>query len=292
MAICTYCGKSAGLFRTHHAECRAQFERAATTIPAFFEKLLQSALPPERFSDLLSEVAATFHIQPNELRSLSIAGVHAMLESVIARHLPTPDEQSRIVETITALGLSLQDLPDIETRLVKIDILRDLQDGKTPDHVTVSGPLPFNLSQNETIIWIFNNSINYRQPKGQTPAAGRAASPVQANMPHYFSPANLGQQPASVKDLEVVGERDLVVTSQSLYVVLDERHGRIPLSTVTTFDTYSDGFRITRKSVPDRPLTFIVDDPWFAANLFIGLLRRAHKFEQPPRQPARPKAAI
>src|SRR6185437_16407330 len=156
MSNCTHCGKPAGLFRNHHADCRAQFERATATIPAFFEKLLQSLLPADRFEQLLKEVAATFHIPPDRLRSLSIDGINAMVDSAVSQGLPTFKDEDRILEIATTLGLSAEDIPGLTDRLVKIGILRDLDEGLAPDRVTVVGPMPFELEAGESIIWIFN----------------------------------------------------------------------------------------------------------------------------------------
>src|SRR5690242_21848031 len=111
MSNCTHCGKPAGLFRSYHADCRAQFERATATIPAFFEKLLQSLLPAERFEQLLKEVAGTFHIPPDQLRSLSVEGIKAMLDSALSHRLPTITDENRVLEIATTLGLSAEQIP-------------------------------------------------------------------------------------------------------------------------------------------------------------------------------------
>jgi hypothetical protein len=273
MPNCTYCGKPAGLLRTSHAECRAQFDRATATIPAFFEKLLQSLLPADRFDRLLKEVAATFHISSEQLRSLSITGINAMLDAALAQHLPTIEDEHRILEVSGALGISSAEVPGLEDKLVKISMLRDLDDEKIPDHVTVVGPMPFELEPDETIVWIFNGVKNYRTPKSKEPAPPRAPSPLRPDMPDYFPPASLGNQSARTSDLVEVGVGDLMITNRHIFIVSDERHRKIPLSKVGGFDTFSDGFHISRSATDERPLTFIVDDPWFAANLIVRLLR-------------------
>src|ERR1051325_4781003 len=167
MSNCTHCGKPAGLFRSYHPDCRAQFERAVTTIPAFFEKLLHSLLPAERFEQLLSEVAATFHIGPERLRSLSTMGINAMLDAAVSQRIPTVAEEDRILDIAATLGVSVNDIPGLADKFVKISILRDLDEGRVPDHVTVVGPMPLELQSDEAIVWIFNGAKTYRQPKSK-----------------------------------------------------------------------------------------------------------------------------
>jgi len=276
MPNCTHCGKPAGLFRSYHAECRAQFERATTTIPAFFERLLQSRLPSDRFEQLLKEVAATFHIGPDQLRSLSIAGINAMMDSAIAQHLPTAAEEDRILDIAATLGLSVSDIPGLVDKFMKISILRELDEGKIPDCVTVVGPMPFEFGPDETIVWIFNGVKSVRPRKQNEPAPARPSPPARDEMPHYFSLASLGDQSARLNNPIDVSSGDLILTNRHIFIVSDERHRQISLSKVVGVNPYSDGFQIVRLAPGDRPdksLTFVMDDPWFGINLVVRLVR-------------------
>lgn len=283
MPTCVHCGKSAGLFRSYHAECRAQFERATTTIPLFYEKLLHSYLAPDKFDRLLKEVAANFHIGADELRTLSISGVNAMVKAALAQHLMTPAEEERILEVLSTVGLSTSDVADLEDKLVKITVLRDLDDGKIPDLVTVVGPMPVELKPKERIIWIFNQVKRYRRATtGDSEAP--APAPMRHDMPSYFSPDSLGSVSARKEGFKRSADVDLVITNQHVCVISDKRQSLIPLSKIASFDTYSDGFQITRARAEHNPLTFIVDDPWFAANLIMRLLRKSSNSAVAPRE--------
>jgi len=260
------------MFRSYHADCRAQFERAIKTIPAFFEKLLHSLLPAERFEQLLNEVAATFHIGPDRLRTLSMTGIRAMLDSALSQHIPTVADEDRILDIASTLGLSVSDIPGLTDQFVKISVLRDLDDGRIPDQVTVVGPMPFELDRGETIIWIFNGVKSYRQPKQKEPTIANATLPTRRDLPDYLSPASLGSGRAQVREWLEMGAGDLMITDRHIFVVSEDRHRQIPLTKVATLNTSVDGFQI-RRFADDRAMTFIVDDPWFAANLIIRLMR-------------------
>jgi hypothetical protein len=271
MPNCSYCGKPAGLLRRYHAECRAQFDRAIGTIPLFFEKLLESDLPADRFKQLLREVAERFHIEPKKLRSITIDGINAMVQAALRQRLVTPDEEDRILEIAEAVGLTLSDMPDLEEKLVKVRVLRDLGDGRTPDRIEVVGPMPIDLEPGETIIWIVNGAHSYRQPR--EPAPPRAPSRPQHDMPDYFSQASLGQQPAPTDGLISRGDSDLMITDRNLFVVLSERHLKIPLTKVEAFHAYSNGFQIVLARKESRDFIVTVADSWFAANLIVKLIR-------------------
>lgn len=271
MPNCSYCGKPAGLLSRHHAECRAQFDRAIGTIPLFFEKLLESDLPPERFRQLLTEVADRFHIEPQQLRTISVDGVRAMLRAAMRERLLTLDEEDRILAIAEAVGLSLPDMPDIEEKLVQARVLRDLAEGRTPDRIEVVGPMPIDLEPGETIIWIVNGVQSYRQPRESAPA--RPTPRTRQDMPDYFGPAAIGQQPAPIDGLVSRGDSDLMVTDRNLFVVLSERHLKIPLARVAAFHAYSNGFQIILNGKEGRDLTVTTPDPWFASNLIVSLIR-------------------
>jgi hypothetical protein len=273
MPNCMYCGKPAGLFRRYHVECRAQYDRATTTIPLFFEKLLDSVLPADRFQQLLKEVAATFHIGPDRLRTLSIEGINAMLDAALAQHLPTVDDEDRILEIAGALGFAAEDIPGLDDRLVKAGVLRDLEDGDIPDRVTVVGPMPVDLEPDETVVWIFNNIKTYRAPKAKDGPAAPASPAVQRDMPAYFSPSSLGPRPVQTEGMVERGAGDLLVTNRNLFIVANNYQRQIHLSRIAALNTYSDGFQIVRATRNDAPMTILVDDPWFAANLIVRLLR-------------------
>jgi hypothetical protein len=275
MPNCIYCGKPAGLFRRYHAECRAQFDRATTTIPVFFEKLLESTLPAERFEQLLKEVAGTFHIGTEQLRALSIQGVNAMVQASLSQHLMTVEEEDRILEIAEALGFSIEDIPGLEDKLIKISTLRDLEDERTPNRVKVVGDMPFKLDRGEKVVWIFNNIKNYRHPKSKEPAAAtEVPAPLQREMSSYLSPTSLGERPLDTKGLVERTVGDLMITNRNVIgIVSNEHYRKFPLAEIGAFHTYANGFQIVRKPAEAGTLSVVVDDPWFAANLIVSLLR-------------------
>ncbi len=162
MAKCIHCGRRAGLFRRSHAECRAKYDLAMTMIPAFFEKALNSSLAADRFDELLRNAAAASYITPAQLRSLAISGISAMTEATLADHLVTDAEEERIIEIADAVGLTLDDIPTADDKLIKANVLRELDAGRIPDRVTVVGALPIELEPDESVVCMFKHTKTYR----------------------------------------------------------------------------------------------------------------------------------
>jgi hypothetical protein len=59
MGRCTYCGKSAGLFRSEHSECRAQHDQGYKQITQIFDGLLNNAATVEQLRDRAADAART-----------------------------------------------------------------------------------------------------------------------------------------------------------------------------------------------------------------------------------------
>ena len=71
---------------------------------------------------------------------------------------------------------------------------------------------------------------------------------------------------------EAVG--DLVVTNRNLYMLTSETESkRIPLARVTSMRAYSEGVFIACEPSEERTRAFALNDSWFAANLFVRLVR-------------------
>lgn len=274
MAKCIHCGKPAGLFRRSHAECRAKHDLALTMIPAFFEKVLNSSLAADRFDELLRNAAAASYITSAQLRSLAISGISTMTEFTLADHLLTEAEQERIIEIADAIGLTLDDIPIADDKLIKANVLRELDAGRIPDRVTVVGALPIELEPDEAVVWIFNQTKTYRSSRSKKDEMAELppTSPI-AHLPLYYPASTLGEDGGNAAGLVEESVGDLVVTTHQLFMIWRERQRSFPYSKIAAFHARRDGFLITRGAAQDRVVLFVVDDPWFAANLVARLLR-------------------
>jgi hypothetical protein len=119
MSVCTFCGKSAGLLRTSHQECRDRHDLVAGKIPEFFVRALDSSLLPTRFHELCVEAARSGYIQEDELRRLAIKGIEALVTTTYASRSMTKAEADRIAEIRDQFGLSDRDLGRAAGKLIE-----------------------------------------------------------------------------------------------------------------------------------------------------------------------------
>lgn len=270
MATCSYCGQSAGLLRKWHQECHDRHERALQTIPGFFPKILDSAVLPERFADLLRSAADACFVTSDELKTLCQAGISSVVDSILRERPLTVSEAQRIMEFTDALELIMPDGLGLDEKLTKAAIIAELRDDRTPNHVSVVGPMPIEFGRNESVIWIFNQATAYRAPVIE---AEHSSLPVfaSADIP-YMTPQAVAEiaPPAGRLGREMKG--DLVLTNRAIHFLRSENASlRIPIARVVSLQVNREGVHVAC-AVAKQSRLFLVDDPWFAGNVIGQLL--------------------
>jgi hypothetical protein len=263
MARCQYCGKPARPFRSHHQACHDRHQRATTLIPNFFTKVLDSPIPAERFSLLLRDAAQAAFIDDQQLGALCIAGTSELIATVLEQRLPTPAEEQRILEILSAIDPRLAADPGLEEIFAKIQILRELGDGKTPDLVEVGGTMPVKLRRGEPVLWIFNDAKAFRKPAGKEPAYGHD---VHAADRTYLGLARFHRNLRAPRRFADDRIGDMMLTNFNLYFF--PRSGkmmRIPVARILWVEPYANGVNV-HYGPQDRSWAYLVPDPWFLTN--------------------------
>ena len=277
MALCVYCDRPAGFLRRRHPECQERHTRALAMIPELFTKALHSSLPATRFGELLKDAAGASFIKPRELESLCIQGISSMIDAVLEQRLLTTAEEERINEIKNALSPSLADMAELNEKLIKIAILREINAGQIPDRVTIVGPMPIDLRRHEQVIWIFNHAMCFRWLAPAAPAGlgGIAFPATETDL--YCGLRAFNKDPLPLKELTEEATGDLVLTDRNIYFIFGAGQRRIPMAKITVLQPRAEGIQITCAETQARSRTFKLDDPWLAANLIVGLVKIVQK---------------
>jgi hypothetical protein len=280
MARCLFCGKWSGLTRNVHPACQAQHDRAVEAIPTFFPKVMSSALPPDRFADLLNQVAESSFISADELRSLFITGLNRILEDIIKTRLPTAQEEKRIGELASAFGIELTDAPEVDDLLFKASLLRDLDSGVTPDRVDVAGAMPIELGAAETVLWVFNRTACFRS----RPGAEASGTELDLDAPvgsgrGYCAPDKIDSGSTDKTKQKGQGAGDLIVTNMRICLVGRGKTRIIRLDRIKSLRVRSNS--ITVAVVEGTSGDFIFREPWFPANLIASATRLRRQQRRP-----------
>jgi len=278
MGNCIYCDRPAGFLRKYHAECRERHSRALAMIPDLFSKALHSSLPATRFGEMLKEAAGASFIKPRDLGTICVKGISSMIDAVLEERLLTTGEEERINEIKDALGPGIADVGDLNEKLIKISMLRELSAGQLPDRVTVVGPMPVELRQHERVIWIFNQVISFRRRAPVAmPPDGNGISLPATEKDLYCGLRAFNNDPMPMDDFVSEATGDLVVTDRNLHFIFGDGDRRIPMAKITALQPHADGVQVTCEQPPGRSRAFKLSDPWLAANLIVRLTILAQK---------------
>jgi len=268
MARCKYCNKSAGLWRSMHPECRDRHDRAVALIPDFFRKLLKSDLPVDRFQDLLQKAAEASFVPPDEVASLVGIGLSKLIIGVLRRRLLSRNEIDRITQIIGAFNSALGNIDFSHETLVKAIILRDLQETKIPDMISITEDLPFKLEENEEIIWIFNHVTMFETSYGTHSDVGAG---VALDKVEYYGLNKFRSFRLSQNDRECDKGDLIVTTDQFRWLSSDLELKTIPFATIHKVRACLNNIVIDQRAKEKATYVFTLNDPWFAANLIARL---------------------
>jgi hypothetical protein len=243
---------------------------------------LHSSLPATRVGQLLKDAAGASFIKPRDLGALCIKGISSMIDTVLEERLLTAAEEERIAEIKGALGPALADMADLNEKLIKIGILRDLKAGQIPDRVTVVGPMPIDLRPHEHVVWIFNRVVGFRRPAAvpASDAAGGITFPA-TDTDLYCGLRAFDHDPVPRENLVEEATGDLVLTNRNIYFIYGGGKQRIPMAKITALQPHADGIQVTCEQPQGRSRAFKLEDPWMAANLAVGLLTLAQDKTRP-----------
>jgi hypothetical protein len=284
MGNCTYCGKPAGLFKSVHPECetadKVAKEQAATARDraiAGIAKLIGTALKvsadPEWFSDNAKGLAAQGRLTQVEFSGAVTRGLHSLLDRALEDHFLSQQELSRISDICDVFAVTEEQRTEtgLQERLVKTVILQDLNEGKAKSRVHVSGPLSLVMRKDETLLWVFRD-VAYHEIRTRTEYVGKSAgvSVRVAKGVYVRLGANKGERIES-PELKHVDSGLLAITDKNLFFKGSVKGAKIPHRTIMSIKTYSDGIEIMKEGANPKPQIYLVDDPWFAANLLTKL---------------------
>lgn len=283
MARCKYCGRYAGFWKKFHPECQERHDRASAQIPLFFPKFFQSDLPIDRFTELLRGAAEGSFVRRKELTELAALGLSNVVKQILDQRLLTAAEIQRVRDVARSLKprTLTRDIVPHET-FAKVDVLQALGEGKVPDLVSVAGPMPIELGQGETVIWIFNYVSSFREPaEAEKPPAGGEVAPVPLTLQAgaYYGPSAFQSAILPATRVPQDADGDMVVTDRNVfYLTRTAQPRRIAIAQITALSAYSNGIHIVcDASIPDRVQTFGLEDAWFAANMLVRLVQIARR---------------
>lgn len=246
------------------------FDRLAQKmLRGFMAEYFTNQKPLQRALQISQQVGQTLPLTPAQKQEayyelLGQAGNNYLKDGML-----TADEQQKVDEYITTLGLSLADLPanlkgsKVE-EIGQASILADLQAGRPPKYVINA---PIILTKGETALWCYTGVTMY-QEKVRREYVGRTGGfSFRVMKGVTYRTGGFKGHPVEKSFMENMGLGSLYITNKNIIFMGQQRSIKVPYAKIIGINPYSDGMEIQRDGNNVKRLTFQGFDCSFVMNV-------------------------
>ena len=187
--------------------------------------------------------------------------------------LLTMDEENALARYMEHFRLTTEQLNrnGVQTTLVQAAVIRDVASGVVPQRQNITGRVPFNLMNSETLVWVMDG-VNYlevvtrRERRGSSHGLSIRVARGVYHRPGVFRSRSVEREETLHQDTGLLG-----FTIKHIYLSGLKKKFRVRYDRIVDFKPFSDGFGLMRDAQTDKPQSFLTGDGWFAYNLTVNL---------------------
>lgn len=280
MGTCIYCGKSAGLLRSKHAECEAKENARVAVVKVLKDKLEQSVVnailePSEagRIKDLILEAANSGKLTREDVRDAIISGWCNSVDKCFEDGVIDEEEERKLVALKNGFDLTEEDLnkTGAHTRLVKGAVIREVLAGTLPERFQLSETLPINLQKGEKLVWAFGGCDYIEDKTKRSYQGGSRGASIKVMKGVYYRVGAFKGSPVFSTERVLVDTGRVYITNKHIYFTGPSKSLRVPYAKIVSFLPFDDGVGVVRDAQTAKPQIFKTGDGWFTYNLVANL---------------------
>ena len=271
MGECTYCGESAGWFRSMHPECKEAVRREGQALTRTVDAIVRTEVrvtADEARVRLMADSPDLGH-RSQMAETAWCGAVDAALEDDVLTE--TEQHNLEILHGVFGLSEAGEKMREGAAKLVKAVVIREVMHGNPappqPEWMRNARSLSFNFQKSERLIWAFED-VDYYEDKRRTRYEGgsRGISVRVARGVYLRAGAMKGER---IETMETVHADTgiLAVTTKHIYFAGPKKGFRIRHDKIISFEEYNDGVGILRDAMSATPQRFRTGDGWFTCNL-------------------------
>jgi hypothetical protein len=277
---CKYCGKPAGLFRSKHDECQAQFLERERLLQDGKQRISvevsQAIRGPGDFDELENAICAieqSSFVPTTERKALLVNGWEASVNQLLESGLIGPAEEARLVAFKTRFALTAADLDQsgAHTKLVQSAVLRDLSGGIIPKRYSIAGNLPVNLQKGEQLVWGFAGTRYLEDKVRREFVGGSQGVSVRVMKGVYLRSSAFKGHAVERTETVLIDTGWMFTTNKNIYFAGPRKSLRLPYSKIISLEPFKDGIGVIRDAASSKPQFFITGQGWFTYNLVSNL---------------------
>lgn len=273
MAVCTYCGRNAGLMKKFHVECKTKYDSTWQEMQSLTVQTFRGQGDLQGLEGRLVALASEGGIESEHVRGTLVNGWTESLERYLGDNILSEREQDVLVKLAGLYQLSREEL-DADgsySKMLKGAVLRNIIEGRLPQHQFSAGELPFNLLKTETLVWVFTNCTCYEEKTVRTYVGKQQGVSVRVAKGVYYRSSSFRGHPVETSHLQHIDVGNLGITDKHVYFAGPRKAFRVPYSKIVGFTPYTDGLGIGKDAPGPKTYVFSTGDGWFSYNLVTNL---------------------
>lgn len=274
MGKCKYCGQSAGLFHSKHAECEQRHLSGVARIRSILAGCFQNREDFYLHQGEIKKICQEAYISGEDTRSIYCQSLDAAVEQYLDDGVIDGEEERTVARFMQFTNLSQQVLNANRSleKVVQSKVLQELLNGQVPSpRITISGNFPFLLNKNEHMLWLFRDvTLQMQKVRRETVGRTRGVS-VRVCKGVYYRTGGFKGTPVETTYMQRIGTGSVCLTDKNLYFHCPEKTLKIPFSKILSLDPYSNGLGVQKDGANDKPMFFENLNSWFCYNAISNL---------------------
>ena len=221
----------------------------------------------------LTEALRESNLSQDEQSMLLVQAWEAAVEGALEDGLFTLDEENALTRYINNFNLSQSQLDahGVHTSLIKAAVLREIAEGVAPDRQDINGTIPFNLMKSEKLVWVMED-VDYIETVVRRERQGSSHGlSIRVARGLYYRPSTFRSRVIETEETVHQDTGLLGFTTKHIYFSGPKKKFRVRYDKIVDFDSYDDGFGITKDNQTAKPQAFRTGDGWFSYNLAVNL---------------------
>ena len=252
----------------------AQLDKASTDRLTLDARL--AAIAVENPHAHLNELTASLRqsgLNQGQQTALLVRAWEAAVEGTLEDGLLTLDEENALTRYMDHFGIAAGQVNQngVLTTMVQAAVIRDVASGVVPQRQNITGRVPFNLMNSETLVWVMGGVdylevVTRRERRGSSHGLSIRVARGLYYRPGVFRSRSVEWEETVHQDTGLLG-----FTTKHIYFSGPRKKFRVRYDRIVDFEPFSDGFGLMREAQTAKPQSFRTGDGWFAYNLAVNL---------------------
>lgn len=274
MGKCKYCNQDAGLFSSHHKECKERFEEGVVKIKQILNNCFIMNKDFYIEKALINSIIQKSNINNSFLSQIYCDTFDNAIDNYLNDGVINSIERATAARFIQFSGVPQEILNKNKSveKIVQSQIIQEVLEGKIPTpRQTIIGEFPFMLSKNETVVWLFRNIILHEQKVKKEYIGRSQGMSFRIAKGVYYRVGGFKGKPIESTTMEKIACGNLCLTNKNIYFSSSQKSFKLPYNKIINLETFSNGIGVQKDGVSSKHFFLENANGWFCYNIISNL---------------------